>query len=52
MSQWFVACHAQMWTGEALLEQVQGGPAGRLLMMGELQVLTYAERGLGVVLLL
>lgn len=35
MSQLFVACWAQVWTGEALLERVQGGPAGRLMMMGE-----------------
>lgn len=35
VSQLFVACWAQVWTGEAPLEWVQGGPAGRLMMMGE-----------------
>ena len=35
VSRWFVACRARVRTGEALLEWVQGGPAGRLMMMGE-----------------
>lgn len=35
MSQGIIACHAQVWTGDTLLEEAWGGPAGRLVVMGE-----------------